>query len=169
MIARLVVTLGAALASSCAPARYRPSPIDFSFRPPVGVETVEPPGRPSTESGSQEPAFVVPGGPLSLDTVIGSVTSRYPPYLSVLLERDLASGRLQQAMGGGPRVVLNAATSGRLGLEDGGRAAVEAGDVLANDEVSLDEGVPDEAFVLMAASVGDRAIDCHTGISLKKV
>ena len=79
------------------------------------------------------------------------------------------AGALQQAMGGAPRVVLNAATSGRLGLEDGGRAAVEAGDVLANVEVSLDEGVPDEAFVLMAASVGDRAIDCHTGISLKQV
>lgn len=37
---------------------------------------------------------------LGLDEVLASVTSRYPPYLSALLERDLAAGRLQSAQGG---------------------------------------------------------------------
>jgi outer membrane protein TolC len=41
-----------------------------------------------------------PTGPLELATVLRAVGERYPPYLSALLERDLASGRLTQALGG---------------------------------------------------------------------
>jgi outer membrane protein TolC len=36
---------------------------------------------------------------LSLGTVIDSVTSKYPPYLMALIERDVAAGRLRQAKG----------------------------------------------------------------------
>lgn len=38
-------------------------------------------------------------GPLELETVLESVRERYPPLLSVLVERDLASGRVQRALG----------------------------------------------------------------------
>lgn len=41
-----------------------------------------------------------PSGPLELAAVLRAVGDRYPPYLSALLERDLASGRLTQALGG---------------------------------------------------------------------
>jgi outer membrane protein TolC len=36
---------------------------------------------------------------LSLGAVIDSVTSKYPPYLMALIERDIAAGRLRQAKG----------------------------------------------------------------------
>ncbi|MCA1962393.1 MAG: TolC family protein [Prosthecobacter sp.] len=39
------------------------------------------------------------GAPLLLDQVIASVTSKYPPYLMALIERDIAAGRLRQAQG----------------------------------------------------------------------
>jgi hypothetical protein len=41
-----------------------------------------------------------PTGTLELAAVLRAVGERYPPYLSALLERDLASGRLTQALGG---------------------------------------------------------------------
>lgn len=37
--------------------------------------------------------------PVSLDDVLRSVTSQYPPLLGALIERDIASGRLQSARG----------------------------------------------------------------------
>lgn len=81
---------------ACAPGVYRPDPLDPSFRAPAGsglrsVPETAPPVQPSTAPQ--------PDGPLALETVLESVTSRYPPYLSALLERDLASGRLLSAMG----------------------------------------------------------------------
>ncbi|MCB9869576.1 MAG: TolC family protein [Planctomycetes bacterium] len=41
----------------------------------------------------------MPDGAITLDTVLDSVTRRYPPFLRALLQRDLASGRLRQALG----------------------------------------------------------------------
>ena len=75
---------------------YRPGPFDASFRAPVGsaLRSVPP-----AEPAVQPSAAPQPDGPLPLATVLESVTSRYPPYLSALLERDLASGRLLSAMG----------------------------------------------------------------------
>ena len=61
-------------------------PLDVPSPPPASAD--HPP--------APEPAA---HGPLALETVIDSVTRRYPPYLSTLLEKDLASGRLTQAMG----------------------------------------------------------------------
>lgn len=37
--------------------------------------------------------------PLILKTILASVTDRYPPYLAALIERDLAGGRYQSALG----------------------------------------------------------------------
>lgn len=39
------------------------------------------------------------GDTITLSKVIESVTSRYPPYLIALIERDIAAGRLRQAQG----------------------------------------------------------------------
>lgn len=39
------------------------------------------------------------GDALNLDKVLESVTSKYPPYLIALIERDIAAGRLRQAQG----------------------------------------------------------------------
>jgi len=54
-----------------------------------------------------------PNGPLQLDRVVESVTRRYPPLLMAMLERDFASGRLQQAMGSFD-TRLSAKVGGRL-------------------------------------------------------
>lgn len=95
--------------AACSPGRFRPEPIDYSL-PTANVTTADSgaaagvPGSPSSDIGAasqrrkQQPK--APTGPLQLGTVIESVTNRYPPLLMSLLERDLASGRLQQAMGG---------------------------------------------------------------------
>lgn len=102
-----LITLAAA---SCTPWPYRPSPDRFEYVVPVGSDTVEPTlapqpksdasTPPSAESPTAEPpAPSEPSKPLALGTVLDSVTSRYPPLLSALLERDLATGRLTQAMG----------------------------------------------------------------------
>lgn len=37
--------------------------------------------------------------PLTLHTVLQSVTNQYPPYLAALIERDIASGRYRSALG----------------------------------------------------------------------
>ncbi len=37
--------------------------------------------------------------PLTLEQVLDSVTSKYPPYLIALIERDIAAGRLRQVQG----------------------------------------------------------------------
>lgn len=42
---------------------------------------------------------VLQAAPLTLDKVVASVTSQYPPYLMALIERDIAAGRLRQAQG----------------------------------------------------------------------
>lgn len=97
---------------ACAPTRYRPGPVDPSFVRPVGMDAVVPPlpddvAAPPVDAAAPPPAEA---GPLLLAAVLESVTSRYPPWLSTLLERDLASGRLQQAMGG-----FDTALSGKVG------------------------------------------------------
>ncbi len=94
--------------SACAPERFRPRPVDLSSLMPARVTANAADGAPQTSqpdgvSGERfakasEPAPQLQGT-LSMQTVVQSVTERYPPYLSALLERDLASGRLQQAMG----------------------------------------------------------------------
>jgi outer membrane protein TolC len=88
------VLVAAALAAACEVGAYRPAPFDPSFRPPVGSGL-----RARQEEAPRPEPRPQPSGPLSLDEVLGSVSSRYPPYLSALLERDLASGRLKQSMG----------------------------------------------------------------------
>lgn len=96
---------------ACAPSRYQRPPIDLTYRPPRTLESVlpgEPLPDPATgaargadgASATTSVAPTIPAGPVTLGAVVSSVTSRYPPYLSTLLERDLASGRLTQAMGG---------------------------------------------------------------------
>lgn len=101
----LVAVLAATAA--CAPERYRPGPIDLSSLMPArakangaeGTQTTTLDPAPSERfAKASEPAPQLRGA-LSMLTVVQSVTERYPPYLSALLERDLASGRLQQAMG----------------------------------------------------------------------
>lgn len=97
--------------SACAPNRYQRPPIDLTYRPPQAVESLLPneslpapsPGADradGTAPGTTGGTTTVPAAPVTLGAVVSSVTSRYPPYLSTLLERDLASGRLTQAMGG---------------------------------------------------------------------
>ncbi len=89
----------APLAGACATERYEPGPLDPGFRPPVGTELTAP-TRTDAEAPPVQPSQLPqPAGPLLLDEVLTSVTERYPPYLSTLLERDIASGRLLQAMG----------------------------------------------------------------------
>jgi cobalt-zinc-cadmium efflux system outer membrane protein len=81
----------------CAPTRYRPPalpPVDVAPAPQGSAMQPQTPPVPATSALPQ------PDAPLALDEVLASVTSRYPPWLSTLLERDLASGRLLQAMGG---------------------------------------------------------------------
>ncbi|MEY4828993.1 MAG: hypothetical protein RLZZ562_789 [Planctomycetota bacterium] len=89
--------------TACQPARYQPSEVSLHFDLPKRIEAMDSPldvPSPGPVVVDQPPApSPAIAGPLSLDTVIESVTSRYPPLLSTLLERDLASGRLTQAMG----------------------------------------------------------------------
>ena len=90
---------------ACTVAPYRPSPLDPGLRRPPRDANAQPAAVASaTTNAATEPAppapVAAPAGPLHLDAVLRSVTERYPPYLSALLERDLASGRLRQAMGG---------------------------------------------------------------------
>ena len=109
----LSLSLAATLVmSACVPERYRPSPVDLSSLMPARAKVTaadgtpgatQPDPAPDERFGEQfarasEPAPQLQGT-LSMQTVVQSVTQRYPPYLSALLERDLASGRLQQAMG----------------------------------------------------------------------
>lgn len=95
-----------AAVSACTIAPYRPEPLDTSLRRPprgsaapttVGATGELPPAPDEPPLPAPVPA---PQGPLQLATVLRSVTERYPPLLSALLERDLASGRLTQALGG---------------------------------------------------------------------
>src|SRR5690606_8464071 len=92
--------------SGCAPQRYRPSNIDYELIKPVSTNASDLSGQRTTAPTKQGERFAkasepasTPTGVIHLDAVIDSVISRYPPYLSALLERDIASGRLQQAMG----------------------------------------------------------------------
>ncbi len=88
------VAIAIAAASSCAPNRYRP-PVP----PPIDVPPPPATTEPTTPQVPAASTLPQPDAPLGLDEVLASVTSRYPPWLSALLERDLASGRLLQAMG----------------------------------------------------------------------
>ncbi len=103
----LVLTATLAVAA-CTPTRYRSEPIEVAFRRPAGTAAVEPGSAAATggtataeppDVGATAAAAATADAPLPLSDVIASVTLRYPPYLSTLLDRDLASGRLTQAMG----------------------------------------------------------------------
>jgi outer membrane protein TolC len=79
--------------AACSLPDYLPPPIDATFRRPVG--TLSPPGANTTVPSPLPQAEAS----LALSEVLQSVTERYPPWLSTLFERDLASGRLLSAMG----------------------------------------------------------------------
>lgn len=99
----LLLTCGCLAPVACTPSRYERPSVDTTYRPPRTLESVLPgESLPDPGAGAQPPfaPAAATQGPVTLDAVIASVTSRYPPYLSTLLERDLASGRLTQAMGG---------------------------------------------------------------------
>ncbi|MBX3464222.1 MAG: TolC family protein [Planctomycetes bacterium] len=101
------------LLGGCALDRYEPGPLDPGFRPPVGSGLVPPAAAEAADTQPVEPSQrPQPHGPLALDEVLAAVTERYPPYLSTLLERDLASGRLLQAMGS-----FDTRVSARLGSQ----------------------------------------------------
>jgi outer membrane protein TolC len=103
---KVAVALSTVTMVACAPERFRPSTTDYSLVKPDGAESITrsvkelaaPKGYGERFAKASEPA-PTPTGTMQLRAVIESVTSRYPPYLSALLERDLASGRLQTAMG----------------------------------------------------------------------
>lgn len=101
------VRLGALalLLSACTPSRYEPPPIDLTYVPPARDASADAGAMGGEKDPAADPVVVdeqapEARNPLHLEDVLESVTSRFPPYLSALLERDLASGRLQQAMGG---------------------------------------------------------------------
>ena len=99
LLATTVVSMVTMVA--CAPERFRPSKIDYGLVTPDGAssalrspkELATPKGHGERFAKASEPA-PPPAGTIQLQAVIESVTNRYPPYLSALLERDLASGRL---------------------------------------------------------------------------
>lgn len=62
--------------------------------------------------------------PLTLDEVLASVTSRYPPLLAALIERDVASGRLRQAQGAFDLTLNANVNSTPLGFFDGRTGSV---------------------------------------------
>jgi outer membrane protein TolC len=111
--------LAAALAA-CAPARFVPRDVDHGLAVPSGAAALEAPRTVAEAPGMSAPpeppapdeaqAF---DGSLQLATVLASVVDRYPPYLAKLLQRDLASGRLTQAMGNFDSY-LSAKVGGRL-------------------------------------------------------
>lgn len=82
-------------------ARDLPPPKPPAFVPPPqpALEPLEGDDGAPAQPTPQEPAPEQARQPLSLDEVLASVYERYPPYLSVLLEQDLASAQLQQALG----------------------------------------------------------------------
>ncbi|MCA8949104.1 MAG: TolC family protein, partial [Planctomycetes bacterium] len=107
-----LVAAALALLAGCAPARYEPVRRAPTWDPPVGLiatsspagadaaDSSPPPvGAAAAEPGAAPSADLPSAGELSLATVLESVVRRYPPMLSALVERDLASGRLRQAMG----------------------------------------------------------------------
>lgn len=102
---RVVALCALAVAAGCTPRRYEPGDVELSFAVPAGAPRMESgfdyarPGYANSEASTPDATPPGPAAPLELETVLASVTSRYPPYLSTLLERDLASGRLTQAMG----------------------------------------------------------------------
>ena len=59
---------------------------------------------------------------LTLPMVIESVTSKYPPYLMALIERDIAAGRLRQAKGAFDLNFLAAGSFNPAGYYDGANA-----------------------------------------------
>lgn len=79
---------------------------DVAAAPPslAAVPVVAVGGMPAPAAGERESPAPTPHqaaqGPLELEEVLAAVLSRYPPYLSALLERDLAAGRLRTAQGG---------------------------------------------------------------------
>jgi outer membrane protein TolC len=95
----LSLPIALVLLGGCTVDPYRPAAFDAGFRPPVGT-TIRASGGAADATTTVEPSQrPQPNTPLGLDEVLTSVTERYPPWLSVLLERDLASGRLRQANG----------------------------------------------------------------------
>lgn len=109
------------LLAACTPARFEPRPIDTDLaRPAAPPEWSRAPGGGADQGGSTDDAATAASarmpevhGELRLSTVLTSVTERYPPYLAELLERDLASGRVLQAMGAFD-TSLSAKLGGRL-------------------------------------------------------
>lgn len=103
--ARPFCLVALAALAACQPRRYEPREVELSFALPKEAPRMETgfdaatPGFVGAPATGAADAPTGNGGPLELATVLTSVTSRYPPYLSTLLERDLASGRLTQAMG----------------------------------------------------------------------
>lgn len=101
-------SLGVVLAChSCTPSPFQAPQYDYSLAKSIG-SSAEPKteeagsGNANTQTErfqNASEATEAPTGSISLRTVVSSVVTRYPPYLSSLLERDLASGRLQSAMG----------------------------------------------------------------------
>ncbi|MCK5944340.1 MAG: TolC family protein [Planctomycetes bacterium] len=99
----------AALLVACAPARFQPREVHVTPSTPLGGERLDASSpTPVADAPGMQPPAAAPepaqargyDGDLRLDAVLSSVIDRYPPFLAKLLERDLASGRLQQAMGG---------------------------------------------------------------------
>jgi len=98
--------LGVLLLVACTPARFVPRDVHPALASPHGADQVErarsvadAPGMsdaPEPPEPDEAQAF---DGSLQLEAVLSSVVDRYPPFLAKLLQRDLASGRLQQAMG----------------------------------------------------------------------
>ena len=76
-----------------------PKPPAFVPQPQPALEPLEGDQPTSEPTPATEPAPAEARQPLTLDEVLDSVYERYPPYLSVLLEQDLASAQLQQALG----------------------------------------------------------------------
>jgi outer membrane protein TolC len=104
---RLLFSFTATVAlAGCAPKVFVPRPLDAALLAPQGAEVVEASRDIAARPGmSPPPSAPLPdvaqpiSGELGLDAVLASVATRYPPLLAKLLQRDLASGRLQQAMG----------------------------------------------------------------------
>jgi len=65
-----------------------------------------------------------PAGPLTLEEVLTSVNSRYPPLLAALIDQDIASGRLRQAEGAFDLTLNANLNSNPLGYYDGRAGSV---------------------------------------------
>ncbi|MFK7739839.1 MAG: TolC family protein [Planctomycetota bacterium] len=149
----LMATAVSLVLASCQPARFQPRAIDYDMILPGGSGSLDRRYRAGgklgdgdgsgTEASSANPREGVDGEiarasqeidespayseKLKLAAVVDSVTSRFPLYLAKLLERDIASGRVEEAMGqfdtklagklGGQLDGFYESTVGQAGLE----------------------------------------------------